>query len=275
MTMSKEGRAPFSHPSLPSDASTWYKIWGDLRSSSIGRPLVVLHGGPGMGHNYLANLKSLSTEYKIPVVLYDQLGCGKSTHFREKRLDTDFWVPELFIAELDNLLDHLGIASDFDLLGQSWGGMLGAMFAIRGHKGLKRLIISNSPCSMKLWVESCNEWRKQLPEDVEKALQKHEKDKTYDDPEYKWAVEEFYKRHVCRIYPFPQDLLDTMANVEEDDTVYYTMNGPSEFTVVGSLKTWSLVDEVHKIKVPCLVLNGEWDEGRDRQVTSMFRAQHS
>ena len=75
---------------------------------------------PGMGHNYLNNLKTLSTQYKIPVVLYDQLGCGESSHFREKRLDTEFWTPELFMAELDNLLDHLGIASDFDLLGQSW-----------------------------------------------------------------------------------------------------------------------------------------------------------
>ena len=63
--------------------------------------------------------------------------------------------------------------------------MLGSMFAIRGHKGLKRMVISNSPASMPLWVESCNEWRKQLPEDVEKALQKHEKDQTYDDPQCK------------------------------------------------------------------------------------------
>ena len=75
---------------------------------------------PGMGHQCLRNLSLLSSEYGIPVVLYDQLGCGKSTHLREKRLDTDFWVPELFIAELESLLEYLGIAGDFDLLGQSW-----------------------------------------------------------------------------------------------------------------------------------------------------------
>lgn len=73
-----------------------------------------------MGSNYLHNLKALSTNYGIPVVLYDQVGCGKSTHLREKRLDTSFWTVELFIAELDSLLEHLGIADDFDLLGQSW-----------------------------------------------------------------------------------------------------------------------------------------------------------
>jgi L-proline amide hydrolase len=118
--------------------------------------------------------------------------------------------------------------------------MLGAMIAIRQPKGLRSLIISNSPASMPLWVESCNEWRKHLPEDIQKTLQEHESTETYDDPEYKSAVEEFYKRHVCRVYPFPQDFLDSVANVEgegSDDTVYYTMNGPYEHVVTGSLKS--------------------------------------
>ncbi|EXJ65834.1 uncharacterized protein A1O5_11075 [Cladophialophora psammophila CBS 110553] len=265
-----EGRVPFSHPTLPKACETWYKVYGDLTSSSTGRPLVILHGGPGMGHNYLLNLQRLSDQYGIPVVFYDQLGCGRSTHLQEKRLDTDFWVPELFVAELDNLLEHLGI-SEFDLLGQSWGGMLGSMFAIRGSRGLKRLIISNSPASMKLWVEACNKWRSQLPRDVDNVLTRHEENQTYDDPEYKSAVEEFYKRHVCRVYPFPQDLLDTLANVEVDDTVYYTMNGPSEFTVIGNLKTWSVIEDVHKITVPTLLLNGEWDEARDSCVYPFFQ----
>jgi len=221
-----------------------------------------------MAHNYLLSISALAEnpKYHIPVVFYDQIGSGLSTHIREKRLDEAFWQPELFMAELDNLLEHLGVADDFDLLGQSWGGMLGAMFAIRGHKGLKRLIISNSPASMPLWVESCSEWRKQLPDHVEKALQKHEADKTYHDPEYLKAVEYFYKHHLCRVYPFPKDILDTFAWVEKDDTVYMTMNGPSEFTVVGSLKSWSVVDQVHKITVPTLVLNAEFDEARDRYV---------
>ena len=73
-----------------------------------------------MSHQYMRNCSLLSTDYGIPVVLYDQLGCGKSTHLREKRLDTDFWTPELFMAELDNLVKYLGIDDDFDILGQSW-----------------------------------------------------------------------------------------------------------------------------------------------------------
>lgn len=267
-----EGTVSFSHPSLPKPCETWYKVVGDLKTSSTDskakRPLVALHGGPGMAHNYLNSLAGLATnpEYDIPVVFYDQIGSGRSTHLREKRLDAEFWVPELFVAELDNLLDKLGIADDFDLLGQSWGGMLGATFAIRGHKGLRRLIISNSPASMPLWVESCNAWRKQLPPEVDAVLQKHERDQTYADKEYQDAVEVFYRKHLCRVDPFPQDLLDTLAWVEKDDTVYMTMNGPSEFTVVGSLKDWSLVDQVKDIKVPTLIIGAEWDEGRERYV---------
>ncbi|KAK5045030.1 hypothetical protein LTR84_010178 [Exophiala bonariae] len=265
-----EGTVSFKHPSLPKPCETWYKVVGDLKSSASGRPLVTVHGGPGMAHNYLLNLTGLHTKHNIPVIFYDQVGTGRSTHIREKRLDTSFWTPQLFIAELDNLVEHLGISSDFDLLGQSWGGMLGSMFAIRGHPGLKRLIISNSPASMPLWIESCNAWRAELPREIDDALQKHEDNKTYDDPEYQAAVEYFYKRHLCRVSPFPKDLTDTIAWVEKDDTVYMTMNGPSEFTVVGSLKTWSVVDEVHKINIPTLVLNAEFDEARDSCVYPYF-----
>lgn len=265
-----EGRVAFKHPSLPKPCETWYKVVGDLKSSASGRPLVTLHGGPGMAHNYLLNLSGLSARYNIPVIFYDQVGSGLSTHIPEKRLDTSFWIPALFVAELDNLLEHLGVSSDFDLLGQSWGGMLGSVFAIRGHPGLKRLIISNSPASMPLFVDSCNAWRRELPREIDDALQRHEDDKSYTDPEYVAAVEFFYKRHLCRIDPFPKDLTDTIAWVEKDDTVYMTMNGPSEFTVVGSLKNWSVIDEVHKITAPTLVLSAEFDEARERYVYSFF-----
>lgn len=275
----KEDTVRFNHPSLPKDkpCHTWYKVYGDLKSSRSGRPLVTLHGGPGACHNYLLSLKSLAVDHGIPIVFYDQLGNGNSTHLREKRLDTSFWTPELFMAELSNLLEHLGIADDYDLLGQSWGGMFGAMWGIKGHKGLKRLIISNSPASMEMWVDACNEWRNQLPRDVDEVLERCEREKKYDDPEYQKAVLYFYKRHLCRVNaagkphgegdeggdPFPKDVQESLRWLEEDDTVYFTMNGPSEFTVVGSLKMWSVVEEVRKIQVPVLVLNGEWDEARD------------
>lgn len=230
------GEVPFDVPGAGKECKTWYTVFGDLSSSSPSspsnsRPLVILHGGPGACHNYMLPLQDLAAApYHIPaVILYDQLGNGHSTHLRDKRLDTSFWTVDLFMAELDNLLSHLKIADDYDLLGQSWGGMLGSMWAMadpakyKGIKGMKRLIISNSPASMELWVEACNELRKSLPAEIEETLKKHEKDGTYEDPAYEKAVLFFYKRHLCRVVPFPQCVTDSLDWIKEDDTVYFTM----------------------------------------------------
>lgn len=84
--------------------------------------------------------------------MYDQLGCGRSTHLPEKKGDHDFWTPELFLLELDNLLAHIGIQNDYDILGQSWGGQLAAEHAVRQPKGLKNLVIANSLASSEYFV---------------------------------------------------------------------------------------------------------------------------
>jgi proline-specific peptidase len=201
--------------------SQWYTIFGDLKSGV--RPLVCLHGGPGAAHNYIRPIRYLATTHSIPVILYDQLGCGKSTHLPEKNGDGKFWTVSLFLAELDNLLSHLGIKDDYDLLGQSWGGMLGASHAILQPKGLHRLVIADSPADMKMWVIAADGLRQQLPPDVQNTLLKHEKDGTTDSPEYEAAMEVFYDRHVCRVKPKPKDWTDTEAAIKEDGTVYLTM----------------------------------------------------
>lgn len=218
-----EGKISFEYPTLPKPCETWYKVFGDLKSSVTGRPLVLLHGGPGACHNYLLPLADLASKHGIPVVFYDQVGCGNSTRLREKRLDHEFWTVDMFIAEFDNLVTQLGIADSFDVLGQSWGGMLGGSIAARGHSGLNKLILANSPASIALWLDGCNYWREQLPAEVEATLVKHEADRTYDDQAYKDAVAFFYERHMCRIKPYPKPVQETMDHMEEDDTVYFTM----------------------------------------------------
>ncbi|EJD48932.1 alpha/beta-hydrolase, partial [Auricularia subglabra TFB-10046 SS5] len=200
-----EGDAPFAVEGAGKDTFTHYKVFGSLQHRHA-RPLVVLHGGPGVPSNYLLSLTDLS--HRMPVVLYDQLGSGASTHLREKNGDTDFWTEQLFIDELHNLLAHLGIQHDYALLGHSWGGMLGSRFASQRPKGLKKLVIASSPASMDLWLEAANKLRKELPQDVQDTLDKHEADGTTDSEEYEEAVAVFYSRYVCRIDPFPKDVQD-------------------------------------------------------------------
>ncbi|KAL1944211.1 hypothetical protein VTO73DRAFT_3396 [Trametes versicolor] len=251
---------------------TWYEVHGDLKSGVT--PVVAVHGGPGSTHHYIRSFIDLAAVYSIPVVLYDQLGNGNSTHLPEKSGDEGaFWTEQLFLDELDNLLRHLGIQDNYALLGQSWGGMLAARHATRQPKGLKRLIISDSPASMALFVKAANEELiAKLPADVRDAIIKHEKAETTDSQEYKDAVGVFYKRHLCRLDPWPIELLQSFEWMEKDHTVYMTMNGPSEFHVIGSLKTWTIEEAAHKINVPTLLLNGAYDEATDSTVLPLFKA---
>lgn len=226
MTISKvtEGRVPFHAPNVEKHCETWYKIIGDLESGVV--PLITLHGGPGVGHEYLSPLADLHTQYGIPVIFYDQIGCGHSTRLPEKKGDENFWSVELFIKELDNLIDHLGLRlgeHKFDILGQSWGGMLGGVYAARNPAGLRKVVLADAPASIPLMMEGVNELVKKLPENVRKDLEECTRDEDFSSEKYKKACEVFYQRHVCRLDPFPADLMASLNHIEEDPTVYLTM----------------------------------------------------
>lgn len=235
---------------------TWIRVTEPDNPRKGALPLVVLHGGPGMAHNYVRNIAELSRTGRT-VILYDQLGCGNSTHLPDA--GQEFWTPQLFVDEFENLVRELDLPA-YHLLGQSWGGMLGAEIAVRQPEGLKSLAICNSPASMGLWAEAANELRAKLPANTQEALTRHETAGTIDDPGYLEAAEEFYRRHVCRLEPTPLDFRESEEQMEAEPTVYHTMNGPNEFHVIGTLRHWSIIDRLGSIDVPTLVLAGEHDE---------------
>ena len=53
---------------------------------------------------------------------------------------------------------------------------------------------------------------------------------------------------------------ESFAWIERDPTVYHTMNGPSEFHVVGSIKDWQSNDRLPEIALPTLLVSGRYDE---------------
>jgi L-proline amide hydrolase len=246
----KEGYAPFR------EHRTWYRVEGNLAPGGPA-PLVVLHGGPGAVHDYLLPLARLA-ERGRSVVLYDQLGNGRSTHLPDR--GADFWTVELFVAELENLLQYLDIGGPYHVLGQSWGGFLAQEHAIRRPPGLRSLVLSNTAASFPAFVAEANRLRAGLPAKVEATLRRHEEAGTTDDPEYGAACEVFYRRHVCRLDPWPEEVARTFAAIEADPTVYHTMNGPSEFHVIGSIRDWRSEDRLGQISVPTLVVSGRHDE---------------
>jgi len=248
-----EGTVPFR------GHQTWYRVTGDLAASTAAGkvPLVVLHGGPGVPHDYTLRIAGLAAGGRA-VVHYDQLGCGRSTHLPEA--GADFWNVQLFLDELDNLLDGLGIRDSYDVLGQSWGGMLAAEHAVLRPAGLRALVIANSPASMELWLAEANRLRAELPADVQDALLRNEQAGTTDSQEYLDAEKVFYDRHVCRVVPNPPEVVASFEALAQDPTVYHTMNGPSEFHVIGTMKDWTVIDRLDRVVAPTLLVNGRYDE---------------
>ncbi|WP_217712324.1 proline iminopeptidase-family hydrolase [Streptomyces sp. NA02950] len=246
---SAKGTVPFG------EYRTWYRVTGEL---GAGRPPVVaVHGGPGSTHDYLLGLTALAAE-GWPVVHYDQLGNGGSTHLPDR--GADFWTVDLFLAELDNLLARLGIADDYVLFGQSWGGPLCASHAMGHPAGLRGLVVANAPASYPVWLSEMAVLRDRLPSDVQQTLLRHEAAGTYDTEEYLAAMRVFYNRHVCRVQPWPQDFLSSFMEIYNDPTVYATMNGPNEFHVIGTLKDWDITDGLDAVRTPTLLISGRHDE---------------
>ncbi|KAJ3715368.1 Alpha/Beta hydrolase protein [Lentinula raphanica] len=261
-----EGFLHFPVPSLPDKpCQTYYKVIGTLTKDTT--PLVALHGGPGVGHEYLLVLADLG----VPLILYDQIGCGKSTHYPEKMGDTSFWTVQLFLDKLDAVLHHLGVQDNYNLAGHSWGGMLGASHVILQPKGLKRLVLMSAPADIKLWAEAQSKLRKLLPQEVQDVMEKHEKDGTTESEEYQKAMVAYYDRFMCTLKPWPEAVVHALAELEKDPTVYLTMNGPSEFYITGSLLNWSVAEDAHKINVPTLLTNGRFDEAQDEVIMPFFK----
>jgi proline iminopeptidase len=233
----------------------WYKVVG---AGKKGIPLLTVHGGPGAPHQYLNPLQVLADQR--PVIFYDQLGCGRS----ERPADPALWTVERFVEELQILRDTLKL-DKVHILGQSWGSMLAVEYMLRKQPtGVRSLILSGPYLSSPLWAKDQRYWIDQLPQNIKHTILECEATKDFGSPSYQDAVMEFYKRHLCRMDPWPSELMESMEGMGVD--VYQYMWGPSEFTMTGTLKEADLTPQLHLLDLPVLLTCGEFDEARPQTV---------
>ncbi len=238
----------------------WYKIVG---AGTKGIPLLTVHGGPGAPHQYLNPLQALADQR--PVIFYDQLGCGRS----DKPEDRNIWTVERFVEELDILRNTLNL-EEVHLLGQSWGSMLAVEYLLRKQPaGIKSLILSGPYLSSPLWAKDQRYWIEQLPKKSRQTILECEASKDFTNPDYQDAVMEFYKIHLCRMDPWPEELLLSMEGMGMD--VYQYMWGPSEFTMTGTLKEADLTPQLHFLNLPVLLTCGQFDEAHP-QTVALFQS---
>jgi len=200
------------------------------------------------------------------VIFYDQLGCGRS----DKPDDTSLWTVPHFVREVEAVRGALEL-DRFHLFGSSWGGQLSMQYVLDYQPAaLISLLMSGSPASMPRWVQGCAELFAELPADVQDVITEHEQVGFTSCPEYIGAVSVLYKRHLCRLDPWPAGIERTFA--EMSPVVYETMNGPSEFTVTGRFRDWDIFDRLGEIDVPALVMSGRYDELRPDQAEDIHKA---
>jgi len=179
----------------------WFRMDG-ARNSGI--PLLILHGGPGVPHDYLTPLSALSGDR--PVILYDQLGCGNS----DKPTDVSLYTLDYFTQELEAIRRALDL-KEVHILGQSWGTMLAVHYILTmDPQGVRSLILS-APClSASRWHDDQRRYINELPADVREIILTSEREGTCDTPEYQEAMMVFYRKHVCRMDSWPECLQKSM-----------------------------------------------------------------
>jgi proline-specific peptidase len=195
---------------------TFYKTYGDIENRTKD-PLIVLHGGPGLVHDAYVPFSDLSVDSSIPVILYDQIGNGHSTHLKEK--PSTFWTIDLFIDELANLINFFGIQNGFSIVGHSWGGILGSEYEVRHQPpGLKKLILTNSLAASSLWNQSNMQLMQKFSPEVQEGLKAGMK----EPAKFHAALLKLHKAHGCILPEFPEPYsytLDQVFGEKGDPTV--------------------------------------------------------
>jgi len=232
---------------LPVDGG---RIWYRRSGAAVGTPVVLLHGGPGVGSFYLKSLEALGEDR--PVVRYDQLGAGRS----DKTSDTTRFTIAHFVDELDSLRAALGF-DQMHLVGHSWGSILGFEYYRAHPERVASLTLASAALSAPTWAKYTRKLLRTLPDSTQRAIVEREATHDFDAPDYLAAMNEFYGKYVW-LRPVEADLDSTIKTMSQE--IYGYMWGPSEFSVTGTLKKYDATARLKRVKVPTLYTVGEFDE---------------
>ena len=249
--------------------NVWTKKVGDNPTIKV----LLLHGGPGATHEYFECFDSFLPKEGIEYYYYDQLGSAYS----DNPNDSSLWEIDRFVDEVESVRVALNLdASNFYLLGHSWGGILATEYALKYQKNLKGLIISNMMPSIPDYVKYANEvLGPKLPAEVLAQIRAFEAKGDYTNPEYlKLITDNYYPEHILRLPAdkWPDPVKRAFAKMNYP--LYLKMQGPSEFGVVGDavLKNWDRKANLKEIAVPTLSIGGEFDTMDPKAMEALAKA---
>ena len=237
-----------------------FNVWTKRVGNNPTTKVLLLHGGPGATHEYFEAADSYFPHAEVEYYYYDQLGSGNS----DNPEDPSLWETERFVEEVEQVRIALGLdATNFILLGHSWGGILATEYALKYQDNLKGLIISNMVASIPEYMKYAEEvLGPQMPAEVLSEIKTLEAAGEYTSTRYLSLIEEhYYPEHVLRrpLDEWPEPVNRSFSKMNYP--LYLKMQGPSEFGVVGdaTLKDWDRTGDLHLIKVPTLSIGAQYD----------------
>ncbi len=235
-----------------------FNVWTKSIGSNSKIKLLLLNGGPGATHEYFECFENFLLPEGVEIIYYDQLGCGYS----DDPKDTSMWDLGRFVEEVEQVRKALNLNKDnFYLLGHSWGGILAMQYALKYQDNLKGLIISNMMSSCPLYGKYAQEvLAPQFDQKILDTIRQIEAKGDFSNPKYmELLMPNFYAKHICRIPidKWPEPINRSFAKMNQ--SLYVTMQGPSEFGISGNLVNWDVSKELPKIKTPTLTIGGTYD----------------
>ena len=249
----KEGYIPFLN------YKTYYRI---VNPNGKKTPLLMLHGGPGSTHNAFELFDHMAFDDDRPIIMYDQIGCGKSMIEPGHK---ELWCKETWVKELENLREALNL-SEVHLFGHSWGGMLAIIYLCDYNpKGIKSVTLSSTLSSASLWYKETHRLIRLLDEDIQKAISEAEKNNDYESEKSENAMQFYFHKFVFGPWKEGVDPECLTRKRPDSSESYETAWGMDEFAPSGTLKDYEYTDKLHLIKCPVLLQSGADDESTPYQ----------
>lgn len=233
-----------------------FKVWTKRFGNNPKIKILLLHGGPAAGHEYMECFESFFPQEGFEFYEYDQLGSSYS----DQPKDSSLWTIERYVDEVEQVRKAIGgDSSNFYVLGNSWGGILGMEYALKYQQNMKALIVADMMASCPDYGKYADKvLAKTMDPKVLEEIRAIEAKKDFQNPRYEeLLLPNFYKQHICRLAEWPDPVNRTFKHLNPE--VYTLMQGPSEFGIAGRLANWDIKNRLKEIRIPTLMVGAKFD----------------
>ena len=233
-----------------------FKVWTKRFGTNPRIKILLLHGGPAMTHEYMECFETFFQREGFEFYEYDQLG----SYYSDQPTDSTLWTTERFVEEVEQVRQAIGAdSSNFYILGNSWGGILGMEYALKYQKHMKGLLVSNMVASAPEYGKYAEEvLSKQMKPEILAEIRAIEAKKDFANPRYmELLIPNFYHAHICRLSDWPDGVNRSFKHA--NNSIYVQMQGPSEFGISGLLAHWDIKNRLKELRVPTLMIGAKYD----------------